>query len=531
MTKRVLVADKIAAEGIAWLQQRPGLAVEVKTGLDEAGLCAAVPGCAAVIVRSASRITAKVLDAADALAVVGRAGIGVDNIDVARATERGVVVLNTPNANATTTAELTIAHLLSLSRNLPAADRSVRDGKWERNALTGVEVAGKTLGIVGFGTIGKLVAARARGLRMRLLVHDPFVTAEVVAEAGGESADLERLLAEADYVSLHCPVTPQTKGLMTAGRFAAMKAGARFINCARGSLVDEPALADALASGHLAGAAVDVFAAEPPVGSPLLAAPNIVFTPHLGASTEEAQLATGTEIVRQVAAFLETGEPIHAVNLPAVTAEQLVRLKPFGQLARALGRLLGALAGGPLERVTVTLAGAPDDVRPQPVATEALIGLLSGRFAAPVNAVNAPHLAQGQGIGVTASRTDDAGDYRTLVAVAGSGPGGEVAVAGTLFDERRPRLVAIGAFEIEAVLEGVLLVTNHEDRPGVVAGVGAALAAAGRNIARMHIGPVGDGGRAMAVIGLDQPADQATLAAIAAVPMVRDVTQVDLRGA
>ncbi len=530
MTKRVLVADKIAAEGLAWLQARSDLAVEVKTGLDEDGLCAAVAGCAAVIVRSASRVTAKVLAAADALEVVGRAGIGVDNIDVAGATERGVVVLNTPDANATTTAELTIAHLLSLSRNLPRADRSVREGKWERSALTGVEVAGKTLGVVGFGTIGRLVAARAKGLGMCLLVHDPFVTAEVVAQAGGEPADLDRLLAESDYVTLHTPVTPQTRGLMNAERLAAMKEGARLINCARGALVDEEALGSALGSGHLAGAAVDVFASEPPDGSPLLKAPNIVFTPHLGASTREAQEAVGVQIAQQVATFLATGEPIHAVNLPAVSAEQLALLRPFGGLARALGRLLDVLADGPLERVELTLAGGPADVRPTQVATEALVGLLGARFDGPVNRVNAGHLAQRQGIAVKASRTDDAGEYRTLVTLSGQGPAGEVTVTGTLFDEHLPRLVRIGDFKIEAVLEGPLLVTRHEDRPGVVAGLGSALANAGRNIARMHLGPVGDRGLAMAVIGLDAPVDDVALRAIAAVDAVLAVHQVDLRG-
>ena len=531
MTKRVLVADKIAPEGVAHLEAQPGLAVEVRTGLDEDGLCAAVPGCAAVIVRSAARITARVLAAADRLEVVGRAGIGVDNIDVARATERGVVVLNTPDANATTTAELSIAHLLSLSRNLPRADRSVREGRWERGALEGVEVAGKVLGIVGFGTIGRLVAARARGLRMSLLVHDPFVTAEVIEAAGGEPADLDHLLAQADYVTLHCPVTSQTRGLLGAAQLAAMKPGARLINCARGALVDEEALAAVLRSGHLAGAALDVFANEPPTGSPLLELPNVVFTPHLGASTREAQVAVGVEIARQVAVYLATGEPIHAVNLPAISSAQLTRLRPFGQLARRLGRLLDVLAGGPLAQVEVVLAGGPDEVRPTQVATEALIGLLGGRFDGPVNQVNAGHLAQGQGISVVSARSDDTGDYRSLVTLAGSGQAGTVSVAGTLFDEQRPRLVSIGDFEIEAVLEGVLLLTNHEDRPGVVAGIGQALAAVGCNIVRMHLGPVGDGGLAMAVIGLDEPADAATLAAIAAVDAVLGVHQVDLRGA
>jgi len=366
---------------------------------------------------------------------------------------------------------------------------------------------------------------------MRLLVHDPFVTAEVIEAAGGEPADLKRLLAEADYVTLHCPVTPQTRGLMGEAQLAAMKPGARLINCARGALVDEAALAAALRSGHLAGAALDVFAAEPPVGSPLLGLENVVFTPHLGASTREAQVAVGVQIAQQVATFLATGEPIHAVNLPAVSADQLARLRPFAALARGLGRLVDVLAAGPLEQLDLVLAGGPAEVRPTQVATEALVGLLGARFDGPVNQVNAGHLAQGQGIKVVAARTDDTGDYRTLVTLTGRGAAGQVAVAGTLFDEHLPRLVRIGDFEIEAVLEGPLLLTSHEDRPGVVAGVGAALAGSGRNIARMHIGPVGDRGLAMAVIGLDAPADEATLAAIAAVDAVLTVHQVDLRGA
>ena len=531
MAKRVLVADTIAPEGLERLRAAPGLEVEVRTGLDEDGLCAAVTGCAGLIVRSSAQVTARVLDAAAGLEVIGRAGIGVDNIDVAGATERGVVVLNTPDANAVTTAELTVAHLLSLSRNLPRADRSVRAGRWEREELVGTEVAGKTLGLVGFGTIGRLVAARARGLGMRLLVHDPFVTAEVIAEAGGEPVDLDVLLAGADYVTLHCPVTPRTRGLLDADRLAAMKPGARLINCARGALVDEEALAAVLREGRLAGAALDVFAQEPPGGSPLLGLENTVFTPHLGASTREAQTAVGVQIAAQVAAFLATGEPVHAVNLPPVSADELARLRPFGALARGLGRLLDALAGGPLDEVTVTLAGGPPEVRPAHVATEALVGLLGVRFDGPVNRVNAGHLAQKQGIGVTSSRRDDSGDYRTLVTVGGRGADDAVVVAGTLFDERLPRLVRIGAFAIEAVLEGVLIITRHEDRPGVVAGVGGALARAGRNIARLHIGPVGGDGHAMAVIGLDAPADDAVLAEIRAVDAVLAVHQVDLRDA
>jgi D-3-phosphoglycerate dehydrogenase len=315
---------------------------------------------------------------------------------------------------------------------------------------------------------------------------------------------------------------------------AAMKDGARLINCARGALVDEAALADALDRGKLAGAAVDVFASEPPGDSPLLKADNIVFTPHLGASTHEAQVAVGVQIARQIVTFLTTGEPVNAVNLPAVSAEELTRLRPYQALARRLGRLLGALAGdaaegAPLERIEVTLAGGPEGVAPAQVAVAALVGLLADRFDVPVNQVNAGHLAQSQGIQLVESSTDATGDFRTLVEVAGHAGGTAVTVTGTLYDERLPRLVRIDDFEIEAVLEGDLLVTRHEDRPGVVAEVSGVLAAAGLNIERMHLGPVGDSGLAMAVIGLDRSADTGTLAAIGAVAAVLAVHPLSLQ--
>ena len=520
MRKRILVADKIASEGVTYLREQSGFEVSVEAGLDEDALCTAMGEVDALIVRSATKVTPRVLAAAPRLEVVGRAGIGVDNIDVAHATERGVVVLNTPDANATTTAELTIAHLLSLSRNLPRADRSVREGKWERAALTGTEVAGKTLGVVGYGTIGRLVAARARGLGMNLLVHDPFVTSEVIEADGGVAAELASVLAAADYVTLHAPVTPQTRGLIGADELANMKDGARLINCARGALVDETALAEALVSGKLAGAALDVFASEPPKDSPLLGLENVVFTPHLGASTREAQIAVGVQIARQVATFLTTGEPVNAVNLPPVSAEVMARLRPFQALARRLGRLLGVLVEKPLDRVEVTLAGGPDDVAPSQVAVAALVGLLTDRFDVPVNQVNVSLLAESQGIRVVESRTGATGGYRTLVRVVGGSGADEVSVAGTLFDEHLPRLVAIDDFEIEAVLEGDLLVTRHEDRPGVLAAVTSTLADARLNITRLHLGPVGDRGLAVAVIGLDHAADEATLEAIGAVDAV-----------
>ncbi len=528
---KVLVADKLDPAAVAWLEDEARLDVTVNTGRGEDELCADIANYDAVIVRSATRITPRVIAAATRLRVVGRAGIGVDNIDLPAATERGIAVLNTPDANATTTAELTVAHLLSLSRNLPQADRSVREGRWERAALTGTEVAGKALGLLGYGTIGRLVAARATGLKMKVLVHDPFVGDDVVRGDGYEPVDQEALLARADYVTLHCPVTDRTRGLIDAAALAAMKPGARLINCARGALVVEQALADALASGRLAGAAVDVFAQEPPEGSPLLTAPNIVFTPHLGASTHEAQTAVGDQIVRQIAEFLATGEPVNAVNLPSIPSAQLAVVRPYMDLARRLGRVVGALAEGALETLEITLHDDDERIDVGLLAVEAAAGLLSGSLDGPVNRVNAAHLAKRQGLKLVQSRAARGGDYATRVDVTGRGPAGVTTVAGTLFDGRFPRLVRIGGFEIEAVLEGELLLTRHADQPGVLAGFSAVLAAAGLNIARLHLGPVGREGRAMAVIGLEQAAPPETVRAIADLPPVEAVFRLSLGGA
>ncbi len=526
MTRKILIADKISPAGMAWLEDRAGIDAVFLPGQDEDQLVASIAAYDAVIVRSATRITAPVLAAGARLKVIGRAGIGVDNIDVAGATERGVVVLNTPDANATTTAELTIAHLLSLSRNLPHADRSVRGGSWERAAFMGTEIAGKTLGVVGYGTIGRLVAARALALKMTVLVHDPFVTDEVVRGEGCRPLGFEALLAAADYVTLHCPVTDRTRGLIGADQLAAMPAGSRLINCARGALVDEAALVAALVSGHLAGAALDVFAAEPPVASPLLGLDNVVLTPHLGASTREAQVAVGTQIAQQVVQFLETGEPVNAVNLPAVSAEQLARVRPWQGLARALGRLVGALAAGPLERIEVTLNGCPDEVDTHLVAVDAVVGYLGNQFSGAVNQVNAPTLAQRQGIKLVEARSAQVSDYRTRLDVTGTGAWGAVGVSGTLFDERYPRLVRIGDFDIEAVLEGDLLITRHDDRPGVAADFSRVIADAGVNITRLHLGPVREEGHAMAVVGLGRPLAAEDLDRMRSLPALEMVQQI-----
>ncbi len=528
MKKQILIADEIARQGIEFLQQQQDFEVYKETGLSEADLCRRIGSVHAVIVRSGCKVTAPVIDAAGSLQVIGRAGIGVDNIDVEYATERGIAVLNTPDANATTTAELTIAHILSLSRNLPQADRSVRAGEWKRSRFVGSEVANKQLGIVGYGTIGRIVAARARSLGMQVSAFDPFVPAEIFGADCVEPRSLDELIASADYLTLHCPVNDKTRGIINADRIRSMKRGARLINCARGGLVDESALYDALLSEHLAGAALDVYESEPPQGSPLLGLDNIVLTPHLGASTHEAQEAAGQEIASQVAVYLRTGEPINAINLPSVSSDEMVRLKPYLVLAGRLGRLLASMVVQPVTRFEVTVTGDAAERDVNSIATEALVGLLGTYMSAPVNRVNALHLGRNRGMDIVQSRRTEHPDYHATVSITAHHGDRTTMLEGTLFDRRHPRLVRLNDYEIEAALDGHLLVTRHRDQPGVIAALSSLLAEQGINISRMQLGIVNGSNKAVAVFGISTPLDGGLVDAIAGVDAVSHVVQVSL---
>ncbi|HYD16198.1 MAG TPA: phosphoglycerate dehydrogenase [Hyphomicrobium sp.] len=528
---RVLIADPIHEDGRKLLETNSALAVDVETGLDQAGLVERIPRYDALIVRSKTRVTAPIIAAATALKVIGRAGIGVDNIDVAAATERGIVVFNTPDANATTTAELTVAHLLSLSRHLPQADRSVRSGAWQPARYVGAELAGKTIGIIGFGTIGRLVAVRCAGLKMRVVAYDPFVAQEIMAQSAAEPIDLDALLAEADYVTLHCPLIDKTRNLIDASRIARMKPGARLINCARGGLVDEAALVSALKGGHLAGAALDVFAEEPPKGSPLLELDSVVLTPHLGASTEEAQQAVSVRIAEDIAHFLTTGAAETAVNLPRISIEQYGRTRPYQELAHALGRLVGALSDGPISSLVVRMFGAVAELDARPITAEALVGLLDRRLAGRVNRVNAPHLARAQGIEVRESRSEHARDYLSLIEISAVTERATMTVAGTLLGGRLPRLVKIDAYDVETVPKGHFLFTRHFDQPGVVGALGGLLARESINISRMHVGVDGNGtsgGKAIALISISKPLPKDILAEVQALPAVAQAITFEL---
>ncbi len=525
--KKILVADKLADAGVNFLNEQEGIQLHIEVGMTPEQLCASIGEYDALLIRSDTKVTAEVLKAATNLKLVGRAGIGVDNIDIPAATEQGVIVMNTPDSNATTTAELAIAHIFSLSRHLPKADASIRAGKWERSKLMGAEVSHKTLAILGFGTIGRIVARKAVGLNMRVIAYDPFVAPDIFTECGAESVSLDELVSQADYLSLHCPVIEQTRNIIGKAQLAMMKPSARIINCARGGLIDEAALYDALESNAIAGAALDVYAQEPPKDSPLLGLDNIVFTPHLGASTKEAQVAVSVEIARQAVTFLKTGEAVNALNLPRLSAEELRKSAPFMDLASSLGKVLAGLATAPIERLEVALLGKAAALENRPVSVAALVGLLSGKVSTPVNSVNAENIAKRQGIALTESKTDVISGYEALVEVTAYYADEQVKLVGTLLGDKHPRIVSINECEIEVIPEGILLMTQHADKPGVIAAISTILGQANVNISRMQMGAEATQD-AMAVMSISEKLSAELLQKVCDIAAVKSAIQIEL---
>jgi len=526
--KKILISDKLAEAGINYLTEQSGIQVHIETGLNEDGLCNIIGDYDALLIRSDTQVTPKVLHAAKRLKLIGRAGIGVDNVDIPLATELGIIVMNTPDANATTTAELAIAHLMSLSRHLPTADRSVRAGKWERSKLMGSEVAHKTLAILGFGTIGRIASQRGLGLKMEVIAYDPFVAPEIFADLGVESVSLDELVTRADYLTLHCPLIEKTKNIIGSAQLAKMKKGAMIINCARGGLIDEQALYDALKSGQIAGAALDVYENEPPKGSPLLELDNIVFTPHLGASTSEAQVAVSVEIARQAVMFLKTGEAVNALNLPRLSAEELKKSYEYMNLATTLGKILIGLTSQPIEKIEVALFGRAAEVAVRPISVAALVGVLGGQVSTPVNRVNAENLAKRQGIALVESVCQESQDYVSLIKLTAHCADQSITLSGALLGGRQPRLVCINHFDIEVVPEGTLIVTRHNDKPGVISAISAVLGNANINITRMQVSNADENVQAMAVISVSEPVSDTILQQLCGVSAVCKATQINL---
>ena len=524
----VLVADEISAEGVKCLREK-GLKPVLEHALSDSKLSSWLCRADAVVVRSATKIRSDVLSDKTRIKVIGRAGIGVDNIDVAAATNHGIVVLNTPDANAATTAELALAHLFSLSRHITVADASVRSGRWERSKLMGTEIAGKTVGVIGYGTIGRIVASRCRGLELKVLVHDPFVSDEVITEDGHMPASLAKLLKSSDYVTIHTPGSKETMGLISRAELKRMKKSAFLIQCARGGIVDEAALAAALKAGDIAGAAVDVYTVEPLQKDNVLRnAPNIVFTPHLGASTAEAQNATGVAIASQLATFFETGEAVNAVNLPRVPADVLTVAKPYLPLARNLGRLLAARCTGRPQKLELEMVGLAADLPEIVIVSEALSGLLEPTLSVPVNQVNAIALAERQGLKLSVSRDHAPREFASLLELSLQCGKTKTSVAGTLLGGAQPRIASYAGIEIEAPLTGPVLITTHNDRPGVVASITSLLSKKRVNIRHMHVGSDHEGRRAAAFLCLDRKLPDKIVESILAIRNVSSVVHLNL---
>ncbi|HMG48665.1 MAG TPA: phosphoglycerate dehydrogenase [Allosphingosinicella sp.] len=498
---KVLISDPMDPKAAAIFRAN-GVEADERPGLSAEDLKAAIGAYDGLAIRSATKVDADLLDAAPNLKVIGRAGIGVDNVDIPAATARGVVVMNTPFGNSITTAEHAVALMFALARELPAADNSTQAGKWEKNRFMGVELTSKTLGLIGCGNIGSIVADRALGLRMKVIAYDPFLTPERAMEIGVEKVELEQLLARADFITLHTPLTDQTRNILSAENLAKTKQGVRIINCARGGLIDEAALKAALERGHVAGAALDVFALEPARDNPLFGAPGLVATPHLGASTTEAQVNVAIQVAEQMSDYLVRGGVTNALNMPSLSAEEAPRLRPYMELAEKLGSLVGQVEGRRISGVAVEVEGAAAQLNQKPITGAVLAGLMRV-YSDTVNMVNAPFLAKERGLDLREIRHDREGDYHTLVRVTVDTPDGPRAVAGTLFGNAAPRLVDMFGIAIEAELHGEMIYIVNEDAPGFIGRLGTLLGEQGVNIATFHLGRHEAGGEAVALVSVD----------------------------
>jgi D-3-phosphoglycerate dehydrogenase len=516
---KVLIADKLSPAALAIFKER-GVDADVKTGLSKEDLLAIVGDYDGIAIRSATKITADVIRAAKKLKVVGRAGIGVDNVDIPAATAAGVIVMNTPFGNSITTAEHAIALMMALARELPAANASTHAGKWEKNRFMGVELHGKTLGLIGAGNIGSIVADRAKGLKMKVIAYDPYLSAERAEDLGIEKVALNDLLARADFITLHTPLTNETRNIISADAIQKMKKGARIINCARGGLVDENALKAALDSGHLAGAALDVFEEEPAKSNPLFGSDKVVATPHLGASTAEAQENVALQVAEQISDYLLTGAITNALNMPSISAEEAHKVKPWIALAEKLGLFAGQLTDTSILGVDILYEGTASELNTRALTQAALAGLLKPALV-DVNMVNAPIVAKERGIKVSETRRDRQGIYEGYVKITLQADGLTRTVAGTVFSDGRPRLIQIKDINLDAEFAPHMLYVTNEDKPGFIGRLGTALGNAQVNIAAFALGRSAPGADAIALVQVDGPLSDAVLAEIRKLPLVK----------
>jgi D-3-phosphoglycerate dehydrogenase / 2-oxoglutarate reductase len=528
---KIFVADEVSDSGLQPLRDAE-FAVDKRVGLNPTDLREALAGCAGLVVRSETKVTAELMDSAPALRVIGRAGVGVDNIDVPAATARGIVVMNAPDGNTITTAEHTMALLIALARRVPQANSSLRAGRWERKKFIGVELQGKTLGVLGLGRIGRTVASRASAFGMKIVAFDPFIALDQARDLGIEVVPFDEVLARADFLTVHTPLTAETRAMVGKDAFAKMKKGVRVINCARGGLIDEDALYEAIKSGIVAGAALDVFVQEPPPADhPLLGLEEVIVTPHLGASTTEAQEGVAFTVAEQMRDYLLTGALRGAVNVPALGVKELQTLQPFLELAESLGRFQAQLVDGAVREVRIEYAGEIVDQNAAPVTRAFLAGLLRD-VSARVNAVNAFLIAEERGITITSTYLRSASDSVPAIRSRVITSAGEHSLAGTLFgygeQARQGRITEINGFHIEAIPHGHMLVMRNRDVPGVIGKVGTTLGERGVNISRFHLGRRERGGEAMAVIEIDAPADSETLGELRSFEYVLSAQEIEL---
>jgi D-3-phosphoglycerate dehydrogenase len=526
--KKVLISDPLSNKGLEILGKAKNLKYDIKSGLPPEELKKIIPEYDAIIVRSETKLKAEIIEAADRLKVIGRAGIGLDNVDLSAATKKGIVVMNTPQENAIAAAEHTIAMMLSISRKIPQATSSMKAGKWEKKKFIGVELYNKTLGIIGIGVIGSIVADRARGLKMKVIAYDPYISKEVAEKKGVDLVLLDELLSRSDFISVHTPLIDETRNLINKDAFRKVKGGVILINCARGGIVNEKDLYDAIKEGKVAGAALDVFEKEPAVGNSLIELEQVISTPHLGASTGEAQENVSIAIAQQIVDYLMFGEARNAVNIPMVSPDILPFLRPYLRLGEKLGSFLGQISNYAIDEVLIEYHGEVVEYGTKPITISVLKGLLTPFVGETVNFVNAQVMAKERGMRITESTTAKAEDFASLIAITTRSKMEQHYIAGTLFGRKELRIVKLNDFFIEAIPEGYILLVNNYDRPGVIGNIGTALGTRNINIATMQFGRDRIGGNAISLLHLDAPLPTGMLGEILRLPNIISVRQIQL---
>lgn len=524
---KVLVSDNLSSLGVDILK-KAGLEVDVKTGMSPDELKACIGDYHGIVIRSATKLTEDVIEAATNLKVIGRAGSGLDNVDKNTASKKGIVVMNTPGGNTITTAEHAFAMIMALSRKIPQATASMKAGKWEKKKFMGVELYGKTLGIVGIGNIGSQVARMAHGLGMKIIAYDPFLSDEKATEMGVEKMSVEDLFRQADFITLHTPLTAETKYLVNKESIKTMKDGVRIINCARGGIINEQDLYDAIKSGKVSGAALDVFEQEPPQDHPLLEREEVICTPHLGASTTEAQENVAVKVAEQISDYLINGTIRNAVNFPSIPADQLPKLKPYITLAENMGGFAAQIYEGSITEITLEFRGDAAEIDAAPVTIAAIKGILDPILLETVNFVNAPFIAKERGIEIKETKSEDAGGYQSALVMKVKADGMDRELSGTLFSRKDPRIIKIDNFPVEIIPEGTLLYIENDDKPGVIGNIGTLLGKSNINIARMHFGRESKGGMAISVVNVDAELSEDLLKKIKDMPNINSVKLIKL---